>query len=186
FFLGHFTRTQESLAKSTFARQKCQRSNVPKSSRIKENLAPGFSLQRLGEVDRKTASRLDSSSTAIVAASAIKSLSMAGGWAPDHGLWTAKNAVIFQVFQQHNCRFLRRGRGGVNRQFGAERRLIRVIDAREVFQLTGPGFLVEPFRIALLARGDRRADMNLDKGELPGRVQRAGGVPILAIRANKA
>src|SRR6266851_3152059 len=67
FFLGHFTSTQESLAKSTFDERRCQRGNGPKSLRIKENSAVRFGLQRLGEVDRKTVSRPDSCSTAIIA-----------------------------------------------------------------------------------------------------------------------
>src|SRR5438132_12798387 len=74
FFLGHFTSTQESLAKSTFGGRRCQRGNGPKSLRIKENLAVGFGLQRLGEVDRKTVSRPDSCSTAIIAESATQAL----------------------------------------------------------------------------------------------------------------
>src|SRR5207245_672785 len=74
FFLGHFTSTQESLAKSTFGGHRCQRGNGPKSIRIKENSAIRFSLQRLGEVDRKTVSRPDSFSTAIVAESATRSV----------------------------------------------------------------------------------------------------------------
>src|SRR5437899_1675232 len=73
FFLGRFTSTQESLAKSTFAGQRCQRGNGPKSSRIKENSAVGFGLQRLGEVDRKTLSQPDSGNTAIIAESATQS-----------------------------------------------------------------------------------------------------------------
>src|SRR5579871_2228788 len=72
FFLGHFTSTQESLAKSTFGGQTCQRGNGPKSLRIQEISAPGFGLQRLGEVDRKAVSRPDSCSTAIVAKSASR------------------------------------------------------------------------------------------------------------------
>src|SRR5260370_35323539 len=72
FFLGHFTSMQERLAKSTFGGRRCQRGNTPKSRRIKENLAVRFGLQRLGEVDRKTASRPDSCSTAIIAKSATQ------------------------------------------------------------------------------------------------------------------
>jgi hypothetical protein len=111
FFLSHFIRTQESLAKSTFASQSCQRSNGSKSLRIKDNLAAGFGLQRLGEVDRKTVSRLDSCCTAIVAENLFKSVVRE----PDaparearspslarraQQLRTSKNAMFFQVFQQ--------------------------------------------------------------------------------------
>src|SRR5260370_33491000 len=83
FFLGHFTSTQESLAKSTFGGRRCQRGNRPKSLRIKENSAGRFGLQRVGEVDRKTASRPDSCSTAIIAKSATQPPSPALARSPD-------------------------------------------------------------------------------------------------------
>ena len=49
---------------------------------------------------------------------------------------------------------MRGGRSGINRQFGTERRLIGIIDPREILQLTGAGLLVEAFGITLLARRD--------------------------------
>ena len=98
FFLSHFTRTQESLAKSTFARQLCQRGNECKSLGIKENSAVGFSLQRLGEVHRKTASRRDSCRTAIVTENASNSARAR----PEDDLRRANQAVFLQVFQQLN------------------------------------------------------------------------------------
>src|SRR5436309_14803688 len=100
FFLRHFTRTQESLAKSTFGRQTCQRGNGRKSLRIQENSALRFSLQRLGEVDRNRASRRDSCRTAFVRNMHPRQYSVLrlGG--------TVEKAVFLQVVQQQNGRVL--------------------------------------------------------------------------------
>src|SRR5688500_7072585 len=45
--------------------------------------------------------------------------------------------------------------GGVQHELGLRRRLVGVVDAGEALQLSGPSFLVEALRVALLADIER-------------------------------
>ena len=67
-----------------------------------------------------------------------------------------------------------------------KRGFVRIVNAGKVLQLTGAGFLVEPFRVALLTDLDGSVDVDLDKRQLSLDMQGANGVAIFSVRTNKA
>src|SRR6516164_5269024 len=97
----------------------------------------------------------------------------------------ADQPLFGEVFQYLNSRLLRRGRGGVDGQFRAQRLFIWVIDAGEILELAGTRLLVKALRIALFASRDRRVKKNLDEGQFFRGMQRSDRVAIFAIGANE-
>src|SRR5438105_3264497 len=81
--------------------------------------------------------------------------------------------LFFEVFEQNHSGLLRCRDRGIDGDLGMGRRFIRIVNAGEVFQLTGAGLLVKTFGIARLACLDRRVDEDFDERELAFRMQSA-------------
>ncbi len=65
---------------------------------------------------------------------------------------SSEMAAHLQIFHHLNRCVLGRNRSGIDGQFGRERRFIRIVDSREVFQPAGASFFVEALGIALSRR----------------------------------
>src|SRR6478736_2331984 len=74
-----------------------------------------------------------------------------------------REAERFQRAEDPREARLRRLRVGVNGDLGVLRRLVRIVDAREVLDLPRERLLVEPFGIAVGERGDRALAIDLDE-----------------------
>src|SRR5437588_11952863 len=85
--------------------------------------------------------------------------------------YPAHDPPLFEVVDDHHHRLLRRCGRRVDREFRFRGRLVRVVDASEILELPGTGFLIKPLRVALLTRLDGRVEVNLDERQLPGGVQ---------------
>ena len=67
----------------------------------------------------------------------------------------------------------------LEREVGVVWRLVGLVDAREPLDLAGPGLLVEPLHVPLLALCQRSVDVDLEEGQVGLFVQSTGHVPIL-------
>src|SRR5262249_21910302 len=74
---------------------------------------------------------------------------------------------------------------GVDPQLGVYGWFVGVVDTGEVLELAGPRLLVEPLRVALLARLNRRVHVDLDKRQAALDVQGTHAVAVLAVGADE-
>ena len=88
-----------------------------------------------------------------------------------------KNDLYF-LFKRHFV--------SIEMNFGILWRLIGIVNAGEVLDLTCPSFLIKTLRVAFLSHGQRAVDEYLDKFETGRLVQSTYFVPIALIRADEA
>jgi len=71
--------------------------------------------------------------------------------------------VGFQVVEDDVGQFLRGMSGGIEMDFGVERRFVGIVDAGEALDLASPRFFVEPFGVSRLAHLKRSIHEDLDE-----------------------
>ena len=76
--------------------------------------------------------------------------------------------------------------GGMQDYFGAERRLVGIINAGEALDLPSPGFGIETLRVTAFSNGKRRMNMHFNEWNARCQVTRAHAVAIGSVRADHA
>ena len=76
--------------------------------------------------------------------------------------------------------------GGMQDYFGAERRLVGIINAGEALDLSRAGLGIETLGVAAFGNGKRRMDMHFNEWNVGGKVTRAHPVAIGSVRADHA